>query len=179
MLNEEPLVILVDANDAPIGVAPKLAAHESGLCHRAFSIFILRKTPEGEIETLLQQRQINKYHCGGLWTNTCCSHPYPDEAIVAAGQRRLKEEMGLSIPLTETGMFHYIAHFDNGLIENEIDHVLVGYWDGQPLQINPEEVMNYAWVNIKTLPERITKNAADYTPWLLPALKYVSLYSAS
>src|SRR5689334_15327319 len=118
-------VILVDENDNPIGSAEKLAAHEQGgQRHRAFSVFIFRK--RDELEVLLQQRASHKYHCPDLWTNTCCSHPQPGETITQAGERRLQEEMGIATPLTWVGKFHYIAHFDNGLSENEIDHVLVG-----------------------------------------------------
>jgi isopentenyl-diphosphate delta-isomerase len=128
-------VILVDEYDNPIGTAEKLEAHRESLCHRAFSVFILRNS--NGLEVLLQQRAKHKYHSPLLWTNTCCSHPRPGEEVIAAGQRRLKEEMGLEIALKSLGSFHYIAHFDNGLTENEVDHVLVGYWNQEPIMPNP------------------------------------------
>ena len=112
------LVILVDENDREIGSAEKLHAHRENLRHRAFSIFILRNKANPEI--LLQQRAAEKYHSANLWTNTCCSHPRPGEDLLLAGQRRLKEELGFSVPLTSLGWFHYIAHFENGLAANEM-----------------------------------------------------------
>src|SRR5689334_9028970 len=118
-------VILVDEQDNPLGFAEKLTAHQQGLCHRAFSVFVLRKNPEWEI--LLQQRAQDKYHSPNLWTNTCCSHPLPGETIQSAAERRLKEECGISLPLTIIGRFHYIAELDNGLTENEVDYVLLGH----------------------------------------------------
>src|SRR3990167_1504236 len=108
-------VILVDENDTAIGTAEKLAAHEQNLLHRAFSIFIFRDSPQREL--LLQQRALGKYHSPGLWTNTCCSHPRPGEAILEAGKRRLQEELGLTSELSDLGWFHYNAHFPNGLSE--------------------------------------------------------------
>ena len=121
-------VILVDQTDQEIGIAEKLAAHLENRCHRAFSIFIFRylNHPEQSPELLLQQRAFDKYHSGGLWTNTCCSHPRPGEAVLAAGERRLQEEFGIPASLRALGWFHYIAKFDNGLTENEVDHVLLG-----------------------------------------------------
>ncbi len=158
-------VILVDQTDRPIGTAEKLQAHQAGLCHRAFSVFIFCQN-----ELLLQQRAMNKYHSSGLWTNTCCSHPFPDEAILVAGNRRLKQEMGIDIPLKNIGSFHYIAHFDNGLIENEIDHVLIGRAIQKICQPNPEEVQAYRWITLPDLNQELEKNPQHFTPWLAPAL---------
>src|ERR1700733_9034100 len=98
-------VILVDENDKEVGTAEKIQAHRESLRHRAFSVFIFREQPE--VELLLQQRADEKYHSAGLWTNTCCSHPRPGEDILLAGQRRLQEEMGISVPLKSLGWFHY------------------------------------------------------------------------
>ena len=83
-----PEVILVDHNDFPIGKMEKMEAHEKGLLHRAFSVFIYNK--KGEM--LLQQRASNKYHSPNLWSNACCSHPTPGEDTIDAAHRRLKEE---------------------------------------------------------------------------------------
>jgi isopentenyl-diphosphate delta-isomerase len=112
-------VILVNDRDEPIGLMEKLEAHQKGLLHRAFSIFIFNSS--GEL--LLQRRSLHKYHSGGLWTNTCCSHPSPAEDILAAAQRRLNEEMGFTAPLEKIFDFIYKAEFDNGLVEYEFDHV--------------------------------------------------------
>jgi isopentenyl-diphosphate delta-isomerase len=115
------LLVLVNEQDEPIGEIEKMEAHRKGLLHRAFSVFIF----DDNGRMLLQQRAMSKYHSGGLWTNACCSHPGPGEETLASAKKRLKEEMGFEINealLT----FTYKARFDNGLIEHEHDHVLVG-----------------------------------------------------
>ena len=162
-------VLLVDENDQPLGPMEKLAAHQKGLCHRAFSVFIFstHDTPA----LLLQQRAEHKYHSGGLWTNTCCSHPRPDEDIILAGERRLFEEMGIRASLTTAGTFHYIAHFDNGLIENELDHVLVGRIDECVPPFNPLEVQSYRWVEISSLQNELREHPERFTAWLAQALE--------
>ena len=164
-------VILVDENDNPIGTAEKLAAHKGNMRHRAFSVFIFRNPANPML--LLQQRAQNKYHSGGLWTNTCCSHPRPNEDILAAGQRRLQEEMGFSSPLTSLGWFHYIAHFENGLVENEIDHVLVGYTAETQIIPNPAEVKAHRWISIADLKTELQQHPERFTPWLAEALQRV------
>jgi isopentenyl-diphosphate delta-isomerase len=126
--NNENYVILVDKNDNPIGEMEKIEAHEKGLLHRAFSVFIYNK----KNELMLQQRALTKYHTPGLWTNTCCSHQKVGESNVEAGQRRLMEEMGFTVPLEEKMSFTYKAPFDNGLTEHEFDHILVGYYNDEP-----------------------------------------------
>lgn len=161
-------VILVDKNDQPMGTAEKLKAHTDGLCHRAFSIFIVHK--ESDIEVLLQQRALTKYHSPGLWTNTCCSHPRPGEDIVSAGERRLREEMGIETVLNWIGRFHYIAHFDNGLIENEVDHVLIGEVADKTFQANPKEVHDYRWISLSELKNEIATLPEKFTPWFKQAL---------
>src|SRR5207237_2208441 len=119
-------VILVDEKNQPIGQAEKMQAHRENLLHRAFSVFIVRN--ESQPEILLQQRARHKYHSPLLWTNTCCSHPHLGESVIEAGKRRLQEELGISAELKDLGWFQYNAHFDNGLSEHEIDHVLIGVW---------------------------------------------------
>src|SRR5688500_14875256 len=113
----EEHVILVDKQDTMLGVEEKIKAHQLALLHRAFSVFVYRKQA-GSIEFLLQQRHKNKYHSGGLWTNTCCSHPRVGESIVFAGERRLKEEMSVQVPLIPVGSFQYFTKFENGLTEH-------------------------------------------------------------
>jgi len=162
-------VILVDEQDREIGIAEKLFAHEHARLHRAFSVFIFRKAGENR-ELLLQQRALGKYHTGGLWTNTCCSHPSTGEALLTTAERRLQEEMGIQTPLSAVGRFHYKAQVGQGLIENEMDHVLVGTYPGEPV-INQQEVADYRWVNLKALEADLLTHPEHYTPWLAEALR--------
>lgn len=157
---EEEKVILVDENDNPIGLMPKMEAHEKGVLHRAFSVFVMNK--KGEM--MLQQRALHKYHSPGLWTNTCCSHQRENETNVEAGKRRLEEEMGFSTELTEVFSFIYKAPFDNGLTEHELDHVLLGFYENSPV-INTEEVANWKWELPENVKDDINKNPQNYTEW--------------
>ena len=159
-------VVLVDENDNEIGTEEKMKAHVDGKLHRAFSIFVYNS--KGDL--LLQQRESSKYHCGGLWTNTCCSHPRKGEELANAVHRRLNEEMGFDCELKEKFSFLYKAEFDNGLTENELDHVFVGFSDITP-KINPEEVENYKWITITNLKKDIANNPNSYTPWFKIALQ--------
>ena len=156
----EEQVILVNEKDEPIGLMGKMEAHEKGLLHRAFSVFIFNSKQE----VLLQQRSACKYHSPNLWTNTCCSHPRAGETNQQAGERRLQEEMGLQVPLQEVFSFIYKAPFDNGLTEHEYDHVLIGYSDAQP-QINPEEVASWKWLSLEAIKEDILQAPERYTAW--------------
>ena len=164
-------VILVDENDKEIGIAEKIQAHRDSLRHRAFSVFILREQPV--LEILLQQRADGKYHSAGLWTNTCCSHPRPGEEVVQAGERRLLEEMGIRATLGSLGWFHYIAHFDNGLTENEIDYVLVGTTDVTDIELNPAEASACRWISLTDLTRELNQTPERFTPWLLQAFEIV------
>ena len=156
----EEQVILVNERDEPIGLRGKMEAHEKGLLHRAFSVFVFNSKQE----VLLQQRAACKYHSPNLWTNTCCSHPRAGETNQQAGERRLQEEMGLQVPLQEVFSFIYKAPFDNGLTEHEYDHVLIGYSDAQP-QINPEEVASWKWLSLEAIKEDILQAPERYTAW--------------
>ena len=156
----EEQVILVNERDESIGLMGKMEAHEKGLLHRAFSVFVFNSKQE----VLLQQRAACKYHSPNLWTNTCCSHPRVGETNQQAGERRLQEEMGLQVPLQEVFSFIYKAPFDNGLTEHEYDHVLVGYSDAQP-QINPEEVASWKWLSLEAIKEDILQAPERYTAW--------------
>lgn len=153
-------VILVDELDNEIGVCEKLAAHRRGLLHRAISIFVF--SSRGEI--LLQKRARQKYHSGGLWSNTCCSHPRPGESIEAAAHRRLKEEMGFDCPLEKVHSFVYRVEFENELVEHEFDHVLVGVYDGVPV-VNPNEAENWKWEAVDVVLEHMRVNPECYTYW--------------
>lgn len=154
-------VILVDENNNEIGFEEKMAAHEKGLLHRAFSIFIFNENKE----LMLQRRAQEKYHNGGKWTNTVCSHPKAGESYQKAVHRRLKEEMGFDCQLVKRGCFVYKAKFPNGLIEHEYDCVFVGNYNNEP-KLNPEEAMDWKWISIPDLKKEIEKNSDNYTFWM-------------
>ncbi|GBE16430.1 isopentenyl-diphosphate Delta-isomerase [bacterium BMS3Abin15] len=153
-------VILVDKNNKEIGFEEKMKAHIECKLHRAFSIFVFNSKKE----LLLQRRAKSKYHCGGLWTNTCCSHPRPNEPLHKAVYRRLKEEMGFNCSLKEVCSFMYKAVLGKKLYEYEYDHVFIGKYEGDP-NLNPEEADEWKWVSIDELKRDIIKNAEKYTPW--------------
>lgn len=153
-------MILVDTNDNPIGLMPKMEAHEKALLHRAFSVFVMND--KGEI--MLQQRAAHKYHSPLLWTNTCCSHQREGETNIEAGKRRLKEEMGFQTELKEVFSFVYKAPFDNGLTEHELDHVMIGSFNDAP-KINPDEVADWKWMLPEDIKRDIDKHPEKYTAW--------------
>ncbi|HTO36500.1 MAG TPA: isopentenyl-diphosphate Delta-isomerase [Flavobacterium sp.] len=157
---EEEKVILVNENDEPIGLMPKMEAHEKAVLHRAFSVFVLND----KNELMLQQRAADKYHSPLLWANTCCSHQRKNETNIEAGNRRLQEEMGFTTELKELFSFIYKAPFDNGLTEHELDHVMIGYYNGEPT-INPDEVEAWKWMDIDEVRKDIQKNPENYTAW--------------
>ncbi|WP_433783463.1 isopentenyl-diphosphate Delta-isomerase [Pseudomonas frederiksbergensis] len=156
----EELLILVDLNDRKKGCAPKLQAHQKGLLHRAFSIFIFDHA--GCL--LLQQRAFGKYHSQGLWTNTCCGHPRPGERTMAAAKRRLLEEMGMTCSLRKVSTLLYREQVSNQLIEHEFDHVFVGISDCDPIA-NPEEAHAWQWLQLSQIPERIAAAPETFTIW--------------
>lgn len=157
---EEEQVILVNELDQQIGLMPKLEAHEKAILHRAFSVFILND----KNEIMLQQRAHQKYHSPLLWTNTCCSHQRDGETNIQAGSRRLYEEMGFKTELKELFNFIYKAPFDNGLTEHELDHVMIGYYNDEPI-INPEEVESWKWMKIEDIQSDMILNPDLYTVW--------------
>ena len=152
--------ILVDQSDNKIGLMDKMEAHEKGVLHRAFSVFIFNKCNE----LMLQKRAHSKYHSPGLWTNTCCSHQRDDESNIEAGKRRLFEEMGFTTDLAETTSFIYRAAFDNDLIEHELDHILIGSFENPP-NINKIEVDSWRWMQLEDIKEDIEINPNNYTVW--------------
>ncbi|NNM58928.1 MAG: isopentenyl-diphosphate Delta-isomerase [Legionellales bacterium] len=159
-------VILVDEHDNEIGTEEKLKAHELGLLHRAFSVCVLRKQNDAW-QILLQQRAHGKYHSGGLWTNTCCSHPRPGEQTLHAAERRLKEEMGITAPLILADSFVYQASLDNNLTEHELDHVFIAITNSDiNIILNPDEAIDYHWIDIVHLHQDIKKHPENYTAWL-------------
>ena len=159
-------VVLVDEEDNALGTMEKMEAHEKGVLHRAFSVFTFNS--QGEL--MLQRRTLSKYHSGGLWTNTCCSHPREGESTKEAAHRRLLEEMGFDCELTKAFHFIYKKELDKGLIEHELDHVFIGRFDGEP-KINPEEVAEYKFVSVDELVKDIEESPEQYTEWFKICLK--------
>ena len=163
-----PDVILVDQADRPVGRMEKQETHRKGLLHRAFSVFLL----DGS-KLLIQRRALDKYHCGGLWSNTCCSHPAPGEPVLSAAERRLDEELGIkNARLRELDTFLYRAAFPNGLTEHELDHVLLGEYSG-PVQPDPMEIAQVRWIDLEELQRDLQAFPQWYTPWFPPALTLV------
>ncbi len=167
-------VILVDEQDQPVGVMEKMEAHEKGLLHRAFSIFIFNNNGE----MLLQQRALAKYHSGGLWTNACCSHPNPGEDTLVAARRRLTEEMGFETELTKAFSFIYRTDFDNGLTEHEVDHVYTGRYNGT-IEPDADEVNDYVFHSIDQIKGSIASEPHLYTSWFKIAFPKLETYLAA
>ena len=168
---KKELVILVDEKDNETGTIEKLEAHKKALLHRAISVFICNSRGEW----LLQRRAKNKYHSSLLWTNACCSHPYPGETSLEAAHRRLKEEMGLETSLTELFHFTYKAELDNGLNEHELDHVFLGITDNDPV-INTEEVKDWKRISFNQLQNEIDKVPENYTVWFRMIFQRVNMH---
>ncbi len=168
---EKTQVILVDNNDIQIGIMEKMEAHKKALLHRAISVFIINTKGEW----LLQRRALGKYHSNGLWTNTCCSHPFPGESNLQASNRRLMEEMGLKCKLKELFSFTYKEELDNELTEYEFDHVFYGFSDEIP-KIDSSEVMEYKYLNYFSLFKDIKANPENYTVWFKKIYERVYQY---
>ena len=156
----EEKVILVSEVDEQLGLMAKMEAHEKGILHRAFSVFIFNK--KGEL--LLQQRALDKYHSPGLWTNTCCSHQRDGESNIEAGKRRLQEEMGFNCDLKELFWFVYKASFDNGLTEHELDHVMIGHYEDNPI-VNLDEAAAFKWMTLEDVKKDMELQPELYTEW--------------
>ena len=164
-------VILVDTNDHPLGITDKLEAHRQGLLHRAILVFIFNHKGEW----LLQRRTAFKYHSGGLWSNTCCTHAHPGEIPLEAAQRKLKEEMGLKCPREKSFCFTYKAKLDHGVTEHEYEHVFTGYTEYMP-DVNPLEVWDWKYLSsdIIRLDERL--HPERYTVWFRQVYQKVLQY---
>jgi len=161
-------VILVDSDDRELGTTEKLRAHEEGLLHRAFSVFIFNS--DGRM--LIQRRALSKYHSGGLHTNACCSHPRPGELTVDAAHRRLREEMGFDCDLDWSFSFLYEAKFENGLVESEYDHVFLGEYPGEVFP-DKNEVADWRWIEPKELLRWLDEKPIEFTPWFKLSLERV------
>lgn len=154
-------ITLVDENDEPLGPMEKLEAHEKGLLHRAFSVFVFNS--KGEV--LLQQRADEKYHSAGLWSNTCCSHPNYQEPLLAAVKRRMKEEMNMQVEVEFQFKFIYKASLENNLTEHEVDHVYFGITDDEP-KINMNEVKDWKYISMVELEKELNTHPENYSRWL-------------
>jgi len=153
-------VVLVNTRDESLGTMEKIEAHRKGRLHRAFSVFLF----DDRDRLILQRRALSKYHSPGLWANTCCSHPREHESVIEAGRRRLNEEMGLDADLRPMFTFIYRAEMGNGLVEHELDHVLVGQTSKAP-SINPDEVAEYRSWSLAEIREDLELNPSHYTAW--------------
>lgn len=159
---DEDFVVLVDDHDVVVGTAPKLAAHRDGHLHRAVSVVLF----DDHGRVLLQRRADGKYHSGGLWSNTCCGHPRPGESVHDAAQRRLGAELGVAgCELTAVSWFVYRASLDDGLVEHELDHVLVGRWNGSTLP-DPTEVSETRWVDPDAVLRELAAAPGRFTVWM-------------
>ena len=167
-------VILVDEHDNATGVMDKMEAHQKGVLHRAFSILVFNS----KRELLLQKRAKHKYHSGGLCTNSCCSHPAPNESLQEATKSRLQHEMGIDTQPEFLYKFKYKCKLDKDLIEHELDHVYTAVFDGVP-KINEEEVEDWKFVSVEHLQHDLRQHPDQYTVWfklimMHPALKEVA-----
>jgi isopentenyl-diphosphate delta-isomerase len=156
-----PDLILVNEQDEQTGLMEKMEVHRKGLLHRAFSVYIY----DNQRELLLQKRAAGKYHCAGMWTNTCCGHPLPGEAVQQGAVRRLKEEMGFSCSLTKVFELQYRLTLSNGLIEHEYLHVFAGKFNGHAIQPNPDEVEDYLFLPSHEIHYRLGRQPELFTPW--------------
>lgn len=154
-------IVEVDFLDNSIREITKEEAHIKGIMHRAFSVILYKNN-----SILMQQRALDKYHCGGLWTNTCCSHPRFNENINDAVKRRLTEEMEIEAEVEELFSFTYYYKFENGLTEFEYDHVFVGEYDGS-FEINKEEAADAKWIDIHELMDWMKNRPYEFTPWFV------------
>lgn len=160
MLRNE--VVLVDVNDKEIGITTKEKAHKTPLLHRAFSVFICNKNKE----ILIQKRAPNKYHSPNLWANACCSHPRKGEDVRESAIERLKDEVGISTDIKELFSFTYLNKFSDTLYEYELDHVFLGYYDGDII-LNTEEASETKWITINDLEKDLTENPLKYASWFI------------
>lgn len=162
---QQEQVILVNEKDEWLGTMGKLQAHKNGALHRAFSVFIINNNNE----VLLQQRALSKYHSGGLWSNACCSHPAPGESTLAAAHRRLQEEMGFDCDLENIFSLRYTSDVGNNLIENEYDHIYIGYYSGD-VNIDTNEAKDYAYVSVDKIKEMMQESPEIFTAWFKLAI---------
>lgn len=168
----DDLLVLMDLNNNEIGCATKEEVHKKGYLHRAFSVFLYKDN-----KILLQKRNEKKYHSGGLWTNSCCSHPRYHEDLELAIQRRLNEELGIinNVLVEYLGDILYHNKFSNSIIEYEKDAIYVGEYRGD-INYSIEEISDVQWVEINEIKEEIIKNPNKYTCWFIIAFPLILNY---
>lgn len=157
----ENMIALVDMDDNITGYETKSEVHRKGLLHRAFSVFIVRGG-----EMLIQMRNPDKYHSGGLWSNTCCSHQREGEELLESVHRRMLEEMGFDCETEELFSFVYRTQFRSDLIEYEYDHVFLGTYDGE-VNVNPEEASEIRWVGFEALKKEMVEKPEKFSSWFI------------
>lgn len=162
----EEQVVVVSENDEILGLMEKMNAHENGILHRAFSVFLFND--KGEM--LLQKRASGKYHSPNQWTNAVCSHPKIDETYLEGAQRRLNEELGITANLTEKFSFIYKADVGQNLWEHELDHVFTGNYEGN-FALNEQEVSEVRYISMQQLDEEMNANPENFTEWFKIILK--------
>ena len=165
MQESDTRLVAVDAHDRETGFVDKMTAHREGILHRAFSIFVF----DDAGRLLLQRRATGKYHSGGLWSNTCCSHPRPGASLLESAHRRLREEMGFDCPLEAIFGFVYRAQLDGGLVEHEFDHVIVGRFHGTPVP-DDREVEDWKWESVPAIRTELAHDPTRFTVWFKVAL---------
>jgi len=167
------LVILVDENDRVVGHKDKLLAHQEGLLHRAFSVFIVREY-QGETQFLMQQRAASKYHGALLWSNSCCSHPQPNEDLTTSALNRVVEELGVELKsLTWLGSHTYKAVMPNQLIEHEFDHLFIAHENPAIDCFNRDEVADLRWQTAEDIEQQLIDFPESFTPWFLPTFEKI------
>jgi isopentenyl-diphosphate delta-isomerase len=166
LATDDDVVVLVDERDATIGFAPKLDVHRDGRLHRAVSVVLF----DADGRVMLQRRADAKYHSAGLWSNSCCGHPRPGESVEDAAGRRLSDELGVAgCEVRKVAELAYHADLGNGLVENELDHILVGQWAGT-VTPNPLEVSEIRWVDPRMVLANVAEVPAAYTAWVGPVI---------
>ncbi len=153
-------LVKVDIFDNEIGTIEKMDAHTQPILHRAFSVFLVNS--KGEI--LIQRRALDKYHSAGLWANACCSHPRAGEDVLTSAKERMLDEIGASCDVQELFSFVYNNKFSENLYEYELDHVLLGYYDGD-ITLNPEEACDYRWLTQQQLAKELLIEPKKFSSW--------------
>lgn len=157
-------IIKVDIYDNPVGTIEKLTAHKTPILHRAFSVFLY----DGD-KILLQKRAENKYHSGGLWANSCCSHQRANTEFFTCVKTRLNHELGINekINLKELFTFTYLSKYNDNLYEYEFDHVILGKYKQQDINFNKDEISEVKWWKISEIEEQLVKNPTMFSTWFL------------
>ncbi|MGL4993413.1 MAG: isopentenyl-diphosphate Delta-isomerase [Bacteroidales bacterium] len=156
----EDNVVVVNSDDIVVSLCPKTEAHKRGVLHRAVSVFVINSNGEW----LIQRRALEKYHSPGLWSNTCCTHPLPDESYHSAALRALKKEMGMYCEINYLFDFIYKAKLEGDMIEHELDHLFIGFSDKLPI-VNTDEVCEYRYIHPDELRSSIISSPEIYTEW--------------